>query len=86
MPLYEFRCDACSHTFEDLVPASHVPGCPVCGNASPTRLLSTFAAPSDSAGASAGCGPDDCCGGGGCESPKAAKSHGGCAGGCCCGG
>jgi putative FmdB family regulatory protein len=74
MPLYEFRCDTCSHTFEELVRSGGVPSCPVCGNASPARLLSTFAARAEAAGPQ--CGAGECCGGGACA--PAVPRGGGC--------
>jgi putative FmdB family regulatory protein len=47
MPLFDFRCQSCSHEFEVLVrPASHgdpPPSCPACGGDKLDRLLSTFA-------------------------------------------
>jgi putative FmdB family regulatory protein len=44
MPIYEYECTACGHTFEKLV-SSHRsrPQCPEC-NGKPRRLLSSFAA------------------------------------------
>ncbi len=84
MPLYEFRCDTCSHQFEDLIPAGATARCPVCGNQSPTRLLSTFAAHGGKECGSA----DDCCGGGGCGEGGGcdAGASGAALGGCGCGG
>lgn len=47
MPLYDFRCLTCAHTFETLIrPASYgdpPPACPACGSDKLDRLLSTFA-------------------------------------------
>lgn len=44
MPLYDFRCRTCAHTFEALVrPAGPEPGCPNCQGRDLERLLSTFA-------------------------------------------
>jgi putative FmdB family regulatory protein len=42
MPLYDYRCKQCQHTFE----ARHglnepIPPCPSCGAVSPTRLIKT---------------------------------------------
>lgn len=63
MPIYEYRCRQCGHTFDafqrvgadgsDLV-------CPKCNAAKPEKLFSSFAssgaAPSFSSGISSGCG------------------------------
>jgi putative FmdB family regulatory protein len=47
MPLFDYRCQSCSHEFEVLIrPASHgdpPPSCPACGSDKLARLLSTFA-------------------------------------------
>jgi putative FmdB family regulatory protein len=43
MPLYEFKCRACSHRFEELVRLGEVPECPKCRYASPERLFSASA-------------------------------------------
>ena len=33
MPMYDFVCTACGHTFEDLVSGEATPPCPRCGAA-----------------------------------------------------
>lgn len=43
MPLYEFKCRACGHRFEDLVRVGEVPACPKCHDGAPERLFSTTA-------------------------------------------
>jgi len=43
MPLYEFKCRACRHRFEDLVRVGEVPECPKCHDAAPERLFSASA-------------------------------------------
>lgn len=48
MPLYEFRCRACSHQFEALVREPDKPACPSCGSGDLERLLSLFAVSSES--------------------------------------
>ncbi len=48
MPLFEFTCRSCGHTFESLVLGSRRPLCPKCSSAELEKLYSTF-----SAGASA---------------------------------
>lgn len=47
MPLYEFRCEACGHRFEALLPYSRKAEarCPECGSESVRELLSGFASP-----------------------------------------
>ncbi|MEY2532773.1 MAG: hypothetical protein QOF29_683 [bacterium] len=72
MPIYEYRCTACSERFDELVRNSDTTvACPECGGAEVERLLSTFAGvgvgggtaasmPDYSrmgSGRSAGCGP-----------------------------
>jgi putative FmdB family regulatory protein len=64
MPLYEFICEKCGATFEELVAAGlDGPGveCPSCGSEEITKLVSRFAAggPSSGSGKSGGasCGP-----------------------------
>ena len=44
MPLYDFRCRACSHEFEALVRTGDKdPACPSCGSPDIERMLSSFA-------------------------------------------
>ncbi|WP_205231302.1 FmdB family zinc ribbon protein [Azospira oryzae] len=40
MPLYDYQCQACQHTFELLVRASTVPACPKCGSEQLEKLVS----------------------------------------------
>lgn len=43
MPLYEFQCTGCSHTFEQLMSLSSTnPDCPNCRGKSVEKLFSTF--------------------------------------------
>lgn len=47
MPLYEYRCDSCGRTFEELRPSSEADAvieCPSCESRRTARMLSTFAA------------------------------------------
>lgn len=76
MPIYEYRCQACGHVFEELTRLSApAPACPKCQSADTARQLSSFAATGLT---SAPCGADSpACGVGGDLSS-------GC--GCCCGG
>ena len=72
MPLYEYRCDPCDHTFETLIrhqgESAH---CPHCGGIELTKQFSVPASAQNSAGASslpiAG-GPSFGCGSGPCRS------------------
>jgi putative FmdB family regulatory protein len=40
MPIYEYRCTACSNEFERLVRPGDVPACPACSATDLERLLS----------------------------------------------
>ncbi|OFW03300.1 MAG: hypothetical protein A3H96_19575 [Acidobacteria bacterium RIFCSPLOWO2_02_FULL_67_36] len=51
MPLFEFTCRGCGHTFETLVIGSRQAACPNCRSTDLEKLFSTFAA-----GGSAGAG------------------------------
>ena len=64
MPIYEFRCDSCGHSFEELIfRQSEVEQlvCPKCGKQQVNRLMSAFSSTSGSSagtgGAAARCGP-----------------------------
>jgi putative FmdB family regulatory protein len=43
VPLFDFRCRACAHTFEALVLHGRQPACPSCHGRDLERLPSTFA-------------------------------------------
>lgn len=45
MPLFEFRCSACTRDFELLIRAGDRPACPQCGTERVEKLLSEAAAP-----------------------------------------
>ncbi len=45
MPLYEYVCQECTHTFETLVFGSETPTCPACESAHLERQISVPAAP-----------------------------------------
>lgn len=45
MPLYDFACLACGHTFEAHTSVEAVPKCPRCGATETERKLSGFAGP-----------------------------------------
>lgn len=56
MPLYEYRCQACSHDFESLQEigaGSEGVACPQCQHAKVDKLHSTFAASSGGKGEAA---------------------------------
>jgi len=44
MPIYEYRCTACEHEFEQLVRTGDTPACPSCKGETLERLLSHVAA------------------------------------------
>ena len=48
MPIYEYRCTACSHEFEILVLAGTVPACPACQGQDLEKRISMPAVKSDS--------------------------------------
>jgi putative FmdB family regulatory protein len=50
MPLYDYTCKKCDHTFELLVLSSTVARCPSCGSKSLTKWVSAPTAPGKSAG------------------------------------
>jgi len=68
MPLYEFKCRTCGHTFEDLIRNAAdeaAASCPTCGTKEVQRLLSTTALGFVSAsGGGATTGGGGGCGGG----------------------
>ena len=43
MPLYEFKCRACTHRFDELVRLGETPACPKCGDVAPDRQFSATA-------------------------------------------
>jgi putative FmdB family regulatory protein len=77
MPIYEYRCSACSRDFEELVSMSTATtvSCPDCGSRKVAKQLSSFQRVKVGAG------------GGASESVPAApaRSGGCCGGGCGCG-
>lgn len=48
MPLYEYQCQKCDHTFEKLVQGNELPHCPECQSPKLERLLSVPAKPGTS--------------------------------------
>ena len=48
MPIYEYRCSACDHAFEELVrSADERVACPACASPKVKRLLSVFSSGRD---------------------------------------
>jgi len=43
VPIYEFTCDACGASFDELTRADELPPCPECGSPDPRRLISQVA-------------------------------------------
>lgn len=54
MPLFEFRCQSCSHEFEALVRTEERPGCPRCDSHHLEKLFSETSLP-----VTQGCPPSD---------------------------
>jgi putative FmdB family regulatory protein len=71
MPLYEYACRTCEHTFEALVFNGDTVECPECHGRRLERLLSVPARPPESASLPMSCNPDlPPCGPGCCRLPK----------------
>jgi putative FmdB family regulatory protein len=45
VPLYDFRCPECGHSFEAQMPYGELPPCPACTHVETVRVLSAFAGP-----------------------------------------
>lgn len=74
MPIYEYRCKKCGHTFEELVFGDELPSCPSCHTAETEKMLSRCcchfggaseggelpSAPAPSGGGCAGCSGGNC--------------------------
>jgi putative FmdB family regulatory protein len=59
MPLYEYACEKCDHTFEELVFGSETVACPKCRSEKVERLLSVPAKPrTESSALPMTCNPD----------------------------
>lgn len=76
MPIYEYRCEPCDHTFETLIrSAGDVARCPRCGNVEVAKQFSVpAAAQTGASGSSLPMAPPP---GGGCGRPQCGT--GGCA-------
>jgi putative FmdB family regulatory protein len=70
MPIYEYRCAACAHEFEQLIRRwGDTTSCPTCSSTSVEKQISTFAVSSGSPTPSLGCGaPASGCGAAACGS------------------
>ncbi len=42
MPIYDFDCASCGHTFEELILGSEAPECPKCSSADVEKKVSSF--------------------------------------------
>lgn len=63
MPIFDYRCAECSHTFELFVQTSTVPRCPRCESQRLDKLLSRFAVGGQAQAPLAPCGaPCGSCG------------------------
>jgi len=61
MPLFEYECRSCSYKFEELVSSSQTTvACPRCQSTETSKLISTFAAPGGSSGATPSCYQPGC--------------------------
>lgn len=75
MPIYEYRCEGCATTFEQLVRSSaQVIRCPRCEATSVSRQLSSFAA-HGVASRTAGAGSSKASGCGGCSGGSCSGCH-----------
>jgi len=62
MPIYEYQCRKCGHTFDHLARtlSELPPKCPKCGMRNPVKQLSTFSASVSSSGSGASCPTGTC--------------------------
>jgi len=67
MPVYEFVCTECDHSFEELLFGDERARCPKCTSVKLEKKLSTFAVSGESASAPAFDGPGAC---GSCGDPR----------------
>lgn len=71
MPLYEYQCQKCEHTFEALVFNGEAVECPECQAEKVERLLSVPAKPRESGSLPMSCNPKaPPCGPGCCRLPQ----------------
>ena len=66
MPIYEYQCEKCGHSFEHLAASMKTSGatvpCPKCSQKSAKRKLSVFAVAAAPAGGSSAAAPGGMCG------------------------
>lgn len=58
MPLYEYACRKCEHTFEELIFGDEAVACPQCRATKVERLLSVPARPQTTPSLPMSCNPD----------------------------
>jgi len=64
MPIFEYRCEECGHSFEAILFGKQTPECPKCHTAKLEKQLSTFAVNKSGSAAvpsASGCGQSNCC-------------------------
>jgi putative FmdB family regulatory protein len=63
MPIFEYVCEECHHSFEALLYGDQKPECPKCHTAKLEQQLSKFAVSSSTAKSApaTGCGQNNCC-------------------------
>ena len=74
MPIFEYICKDCKHSFEKLVMGSAKPECPSCHGKQLAQKFSVFSASVNSpriaeSGRNVGSSMGGCCGGGACGRP-----------------
>jgi putative FmdB family regulatory protein len=75
MPMYEYACRSCEHSFEMLVRSDTVPACPACQSQDLERLLSVFATASATASHQAALADGPCGSCGHPDGPGACHMH-----------
>jgi len=68
MPIYEYRCEKCGESFEELEFSAHSDDkkqCPKCGSSDTKRIISSFSSSSSSGDSGFSTGGSSCSPGGG---------------------
>ena len=62
MPIYEYKCRKCGHSFDHLARTLSEPSpkCPKCAARNPVKQFSTFSASASGSGSSASCPTGTC--------------------------
>ncbi len=62
MPIYEYKCEKCGHTFDRLARtvADAAKKCPKCGARNPVKQLSTFSTTASDGGDASSCPTGTC--------------------------